>query len=1044
MSILFRDPYRPVVNKLGGIRVQTSIQGLSIPIIYGRTRVAPNLVWYGDFFWKAINSGKKGLGGAGSGKKGGGEYDYGAAVVLGLCQGPIVRTGTVWSTQGNLPAQTTTETFVVPGGGGSYTVVNSANFLGNYGVTRGDSYSVSVNDYGSPGSITLTGTQQTPMIEGSVSAGHYTRSGSHSATYNFAAADVGKTMSITYSYSPPLTSGGVPQDPISTVGFTLFKGTQGQAVWSYLTTNHSSQAIGYTTLAYLATPVLDLGMGGVLPNMGFEVFGLLPFNGGPGDCNPSDVINDIFTNTIYGCGLISAELATWTGYSNYCIANGLFISPALESERTAAEWIREILNATNSEIVESGGLLYVLPYGDTSIVANGVQYTPATNPIYNLTADSFIRSGETPPIEITRPSVQDAYNSVRIEHLDRGNSYNPSLVEAQDLNAINRYKYRPEPTRQYHMFTTQPPAALAAQLALARLVYIRNRYKFKLPQSFILLDPMDLVTVPAQLLGMDATLPPVPIRMLTIDEQEDRSLECTAEEFPWGTAGTTLYPKQALIPGGPNANAPPGSVNAPIFFEALSRMNNGIGHTLWFGLSGNNPNWGGCRIWFSQDSVNYIQIGTTVGQCNMGVTANSFPFHADADSTNNLQVDLSMSFGKATTYTSVVTRFFAGLALVGGELISTTVATLTSAYHYTFSNLIRRGVYGTTIAAHSPGEQFLIMDDNVFGWDFNVEMLGMGLFWFKFTSFNQSGLVEELLANVTAYSYTLTGNAIGLLTPAHSSYRPTTNPLTAHDAGASVTINIAAFVFRVAGMPDVALAGAALTGKSYNTLYFVYVDDPGFLSPTSATGFQETYGSSTVQEDALNVAGRFFIGSITTPRSGAPDTKGNNDGGSGAQIGMVNILSPSIIGTATLAGSGTLTNPQNLIDGDQTTFAEFDAVADHVISHSAAIELSGPPGLTRRFATATLFVLYSVPTNSGTHGAFFAEYSYPDGAAFSAPFINIVGPTTSGIVLGSVALPFNINISQVTILLQVTQPNNAANLDETKARVYEVWIEVVE
>ena len=228
---------QPVVNVLGGIRVQTSLQGMPKPIVYGRTRIAGNLVWYGDFTAVvATSGGKKGGGGGGSGKKGGGQYDYGAAIIIGLCQGPVAGIGAVWSTQGNLPVNETQETYTVPFGGGSYTATQQATYLYDLGVTRGDSYSVVANDYGAPSSITLTGVQQTPMInDGTTGAGHYTTGGKNNATYYFDAADAGKTMTITYDYAPPVNSNGSAQDPITSIGFTFFDGALGQAVWSYLT-----------------------------------------------------------------------------------------------------------------------------------------------------------------------------------------------------------------------------------------------------------------------------------------------------------------------------------------------------------------------------------------------------------------------------------------------------------------------------------------------------------------------------------------------------------------------------------------------------------------------------------------------------------------------------------------------------------------------------------------------------------------------------------------------------------------------------------------
>lgn len=92
---------------LTGLQVQTSAYGKVIPIVYGTTRIAPNLIWYGDFVATPHNSGSSGGGGKGGGGGGGGKgggggsttYTYAAAVALGLCEGPINGIGTVWASQ---------------------------------------------------------------------------------------------------------------------------------------------------------------------------------------------------------------------------------------------------------------------------------------------------------------------------------------------------------------------------------------------------------------------------------------------------------------------------------------------------------------------------------------------------------------------------------------------------------------------------------------------------------------------------------------------------------------------------------------------------------------------------------------------------------------------------------------------------------------------------------------------------------------------------------------------------------------------------------
>jgi len=94
---------------VGSLQFQTSQQGGVIPLVYGTTRVTPNLIEYDDF--KATPaSAQSGVGKGGGGGKGGGQqYKYSASVIMGLCQGPITGIGTVWwdkniGTLSSLPA----------------------------------------------------------------------------------------------------------------------------------------------------------------------------------------------------------------------------------------------------------------------------------------------------------------------------------------------------------------------------------------------------------------------------------------------------------------------------------------------------------------------------------------------------------------------------------------------------------------------------------------------------------------------------------------------------------------------------------------------------------------------------------------------------------------------------------------------------------------------------------------------------------------------------------------------------------------------------
>lgn len=79
-----------------GLQLQTSAQGIPVTLMWGKSRIKPNIFWYNNF--QAHQQSGKGAGGKG-GSKGSGNYTYTAAVMLGLCEGPILRIEAGWVDQ---------------------------------------------------------------------------------------------------------------------------------------------------------------------------------------------------------------------------------------------------------------------------------------------------------------------------------------------------------------------------------------------------------------------------------------------------------------------------------------------------------------------------------------------------------------------------------------------------------------------------------------------------------------------------------------------------------------------------------------------------------------------------------------------------------------------------------------------------------------------------------------------------------------------------------------------------------------------------------
>lgn len=83
-------------QRILSLQVQQSSQGLTVPVVYGRTRVSGNLIWYGDFAaLQHTTTTRSGKGGGGVTQKDT-TYTYEAAIMVALCEGPIKNVVSVW------------------------------------------------------------------------------------------------------------------------------------------------------------------------------------------------------------------------------------------------------------------------------------------------------------------------------------------------------------------------------------------------------------------------------------------------------------------------------------------------------------------------------------------------------------------------------------------------------------------------------------------------------------------------------------------------------------------------------------------------------------------------------------------------------------------------------------------------------------------------------------------------------------------------------------------------------------------------------------
>ncbi|WP_440207009.1 phage tail protein [Acinetobacter oleivorans] len=628
-------------TRINSMRIQQSAYGLCQPLVYGKTRVAANMFWYGDFLATPHTTVEKSGGKGGSTKTSNTTFSYSASLMLGLCENQIKKIGLIW--------------------------VDKDQYI--------------------------------PKQEGSITL-----------------------------------------DPIDQLKFELYDGNNNPA-WGWLVSKHPDQAINYPFLGYVACANYEMGNSASLSNHNFEVISTITLSETIDDANPADVIEDFITHPRYGAAP-NLNMADLEEFRTYCRAANLLISPAFTEQRPAYETINEIVEALNCAVVPSPDGLKIRSFGDSAITGNGVTFTPDLTPVYHLTDDDFISDDE--PVRVRRSRDTDAYNHVQIEYINRYNQYNTETTEAKDQANIEMFGLRTEDPVESHYFCEPKIARHAAQLRLQRLLYVRNEYEFTLGWKYCRLEPMDIVTITDEALGLNQ----FPVRITRIEEDEEGELTITAEELAVGSRSAIEYDSQASN-GYQGGNEEAGNVNAPAIFEPPLDLTDGK-NQVWVAVSG-GINWGGCNVWASLDNTTYEMIGTIYGSARYGQLVTPI----DADDTA-LQVELNTA-----------SRIFSGtlqdaqadqtLCKIGDEYFNYQVATLNGTGLYTLSDVLRGRFDDAQI--HNAGEPFVRLDRAIFEYPYNENLVGKQIF-LKFTSFNGLERKEQTLDEVTAYSYTLSGGRL--------------------------------------------------------------------------------------------------------------------------------------------------------------------------------------------------------------------------------------------------------------------------------------------
>jgi hypothetical protein len=92
MSLFSQGPQPPTPIRYDSLNVGSSLMDLPVVIFWGQRRLSTNAIWYGDFKHHPVNG--KGKGGGAKAQQ---AYDYTAATILALCEGPLDSVARAWA-----------------------------------------------------------------------------------------------------------------------------------------------------------------------------------------------------------------------------------------------------------------------------------------------------------------------------------------------------------------------------------------------------------------------------------------------------------------------------------------------------------------------------------------------------------------------------------------------------------------------------------------------------------------------------------------------------------------------------------------------------------------------------------------------------------------------------------------------------------------------------------------------------------------------------------------------------------------------------------
>lgn len=221
-----------------------------------------------------------------------------------------------------------------------------------------------------------------------------------------------------------------------------------------------------------------------------------------------------------------------------CRAYSLWGSLNMDAQKKASDWLEDLYTCMNAAPVWSGFKLKSIPRSEISAVGNGGVYESPTagGPIAHLGDNDFMAEPGDPVITVKRKSRSDSMNMVQLQYYDRDGDYNSVTISSPERSSITTFGLRKESPKMLLSLRDGDAATRLLGIMQRQQTQILNTYEFKLKANWKLLEPMDLVTITDLHAGIDH----IPVRLTSVEEDENFNLQCEAEPYIYGLYAPTL------------------------------------------------------------------------------------------------------------------------------------------------------------------------------------------------------------------------------------------------------------------------------------------------------------------------------------------------------------------------------------------------------------------------------------------------------------------------------------------------------------------------